>query len=97
MSVLHHASFLFIIFQVHNLNKKNYRASVAECRSLVTVFGAELERHLYRCLLSQLPARATVPLSPAKKDSNFNSCLTFIQEETEVKAGSDRFTSLLIW
>ncbi len=87
--------------QVQNLNKKNYRASVAECRSLVTSFGAELERHLYRCLLSQLPARANAPLtqSPSnnKKDSNFSSCLAFIQEETEQKAGSDRFTSLLLW
>merc|ERR1711973_1067230 len=63
---------------------------------LVSVYGTELDRHLYRCLLSQLPARANAPLpqSPAnnKKDSNYTSCLSFIQEETDIKAGTDKFT-----
>ena len=91
--------YVIISFQVQNINKKNYRATVTECRSLVTTFGTELERHLYRCLLSQLPARANAPISPSnnKKDSNFTHCLSFIQEETDQKAGSDRYTSLLIW
>ena len=77
-----------VLLQVHNLNKKNYRASVTECRDLINSYGPQLHRQLVRSLLSQLPVKAKDNLSP---------CITFLQEETEKLCGSERFSSLLIW
>ena len=95
-----------IYLQVHNLTKKNYRTTVAECRSLVLAYGAELERHLFRCLLSLVPSKANSgPSSPASVSSptsgklkdSVTPVLTFLQEQTEALAGTNKFTSLLIW
>ena len=80
------------MLQVQNLNKKNYRSSVTECRELVNCYGAELQRHLFRSLLSQLPSKAQ-----HAKAKDLSPCLNFLQEETEKLSSSDRFTSLLIW
>ena len=88
------------------MTKKNYRTTVAECRSLVLAYGAELERHLFRCLLSLVPSKANSgPSSPASVSSptsgklkdSVTPVLTFLQEQTEALAGTNKFTSLLIW
>lgn len=95
-----------INYLVHNLTKKNYRSTVTECRALVTAYGPELERHLFRCLLSLVPPKdssgSTSPASApsptsTKTKENTSPVLTFLQEETEALAGSNKFTSLLIW
>ena len=70
------------------MNKKNYRASVTECRDLINSYGPQLHRQLVRSLLSQLPVKTKESLSP---------CITFLQEETAQLCGSERFSSLLIW
>ena len=49
---------------------------------------------MFRCLLSQLPAKAQ---NASKAKDNLSLCLTFLQEETEKLVGSDRFSSLLLW
>ena len=77
-----------MLLQVHNLNKKNYRVSVTQCRELINSYGPQLHRHLVRSLLSQLPAKSKDNLSP---------CISFLQEETEKLCGSEGFSSLLIW
>ena len=74
------------------MNKKNYRSSVTECRELVSCYGLQLHRHLFRSLLSQLPSKAQ-----HSKAKDLSPCLNFLQEETEKLAGSDRFSSLLLW
>lgn len=40
--------------QVSGLSRKNYRATSAELRGLVTCYGGELERHLLRCLVAKV-------------------------------------------
>ena len=65
---------------------------MTECRELVNCYGAELQRHLFRSLLSQLPSKAQ-----HAKAKDLSPCLNFLQEETEKLSSSDRFTSLLIW
>merc|ERR1719234_1895676 len=41
-----------ISYTVANLTKKNYKASLAETPQLVSLHGAEADRHLLRCLFS---------------------------------------------
>ena len=86
---------------MQNLSKKNYRASVTECRTLVNRHSPELERHLFRLLLSRLPAKAS-SADPASSPAHTRSkeaapVLSFLQEETDHLVGTPKFSSLLLW
>ncbi|XP_055890770.1 CCR4-NOT transcription complex subunit 1-like isoform X2 [Biomphalaria glabrata] len=43
-----------ISYTIANLTKKNYKQSVAAITSLVNQYGAEADRHLFRCLFSHI-------------------------------------------
>ncbi|XP_059164399.1 CCR4-NOT transcription complex subunit 1-like isoform X2 [Physella acuta] len=43
-----------ISYTVANLNKKNYKQSIAAINHLVNQHGAEADRHLFRCLFSHI-------------------------------------------
>ncbi|CAH1779661.1 unnamed protein product [Owenia fusiformis] len=43
-----------ITYSVANLTKKNYKSSISDISNLVTNHGAEAERHLLRCLFSNV-------------------------------------------
>uniref|UniRef100_A0A0K2T7H7 CCR4-NOT transcription complex subunit 1 n=1 Tax=Lepeophtheirus salmonis TaxID=72036 RepID=A0A0K2T7H7_LEPSM len=43
-----------ISYLIASLTKKNYKSSTSECLSLISTFGPEAERHLFRCLFSRV-------------------------------------------
>jgi len=85
-----------ISYLVIGLTKKNYRSSVSECRDLVSQFGFEVQRHLLRCLFSQVPPEAT-PSITGEKSIKDNLQFQFLVEECESLCWSSTFISVLCW
>jgi len=74
---------------VRGFSRKTLRPSTLKLRALVANFGFELERHLFRALLSRLSAPPAPPPS--------HPALQLLQEECEARAADPALATLLLW
>jgi len=82
-----------ISYTVNNLNKKNYKQSVAAINHLVSQHGAEAERHLFRCLFSHIDFSGGDGKSSGKDQYQ----IQYLSQEFPVLLSKANFVSILCY
>jgi len=82
-----------ISYTVTNLNKKNYKQSVAAINHLVSQHGAEADRHLFRCLFSHIDFSG----GDGKSNGKDQYQVQYLSQEFAVLLAKANFVSILCY
>ncbi|CAF1270900.1 unnamed protein product [Adineta steineri] len=85
-----------ISFTIKNLSKTNYKSSLAEISNLISEYGFEAERHLYRTLISYIDLQSIEENSSLLKHSE-NIHLYYWLQEIPTLISKPNFVTLICY
>ncbi|CAF3383675.1 unnamed protein product [Rotaria sp. Silwood2] len=85
-----------ISFTIKTLSKNNFKSSVAEISNLISEYGFEAERHLYRTLLTYIDLQSIEENSSTLKRSE-NIHLNYLQQEISSLISKPNFVTLICY